>query len=355
VVEKPATTVKPIDLGLPAVVKKDTQAHRVLVVINDASPEGVAIGRYYQLARTIPDTNVLHVTTTLSDDVSQEDYESQIAGPVSERLKSLKGIDFIVVTRGIPLRVARGRYAVDSLLAGIDLPMKPIQSFTRDEFRRATSPYFRKDEPFSHAKFGMYLCTRLDGYSIDDMKALVDRSLTAKPEKGLFFCDQQVYDRVSINDEIETEMEQITKTLTARGFEAQSEGTLAFVAPKEGMMAYWSSGSNDTHYTPAIYHALRFKPGSIAETNVSTSARSFHHVNGGQSMIADLITQGVTGVKGYVDEPYTTACAKPDVLYDRYSRGYTLAESFYMASQLLKWKDIVIGDPLCRPYAPDGP
>ncbi|HCM73924.1 MAG TPA: hypothetical protein DIS87_07280, partial [Armatimonadetes bacterium] len=62
-----------------------------------------------------------------------------------------------------------------------------------------------------------------------------------------------------------------------------------------------------------------------------------------QSLIADLIRGGVTGVKGYVSEPYTFAMADPQVLFDRYTRGYTLAESFYAASPILKWKDLVIG------------
>ena len=57
-----------------------------------------------------------------------------------------------------------------------------------------------------------------------------------------------------------------------------------------------------------------------------------------------------TGVKGYVSEPYTFALAKPDILFDRYTNGMNLAESFYAASQFLKWKDVVIGDPLCDPY-----
>ncbi len=35
----------------------------------------------------------------------------------------------------------------------------------------------------------------------------------------------------------------------------------------------------------------------------------------------DLIAQGVTGVKGYVSEPYTYALAKPEILFDRYLRG----------------------------------
>jgi hypothetical protein len=55
-------------------------------------------------------------------------------------------------------------------------------------------------------------------------------------------------------------------------------------------------------------------------------------------------------VKGYVSEPYIFALAHPQVLWDRYTSGYDLAESFYMASAVLGWKDVVIGDPLCRPY-----
>jgi hypothetical protein len=37
-------------------------------------------------------------------------------------------------------------------------------------------------------------------------------------------------------------------------------------------------------------------------------------------------------------------------MFDRYTRGWTLAESFYAASALVGWEDIVIGDPLCRAY-----
>jgi hypothetical protein len=58
----------------------------------------------------------------------------------------------------------------------------------------------------------------------------------------------------------------------------------------------------------------------------------------------------VTGVKGYVAEPFSVALCPADILFDRYTAGYTLAESFYMAVPFLKWKDIVIGDPLCAPY-----
>ena len=102
--------------------------------------------------------------------------------------------------------------------------------------------------------------------------------------------------------------------------------------------------------TPRAYHSLRFAPGAVCETAVSTSARTFLPTQGGQSLIADLIAQGVTGAKGYTDEPLLQAVASPSILFDRYTRGWTLAESFYAASRFVGWEDIVIGDPLCRPW-----
>jgi hypothetical protein len=39
------------------------------------------------------------------------------------------------------------------------------------------------------------------------------------------------------------------------------------------------------------------------------------------------------------------------MIFDYYTAGFNLAESFYGASLVIKWKDVVIGDPLCNPYA----
>ncbi|MCK4614659.1 MAG: PKD domain-containing protein, partial [Thermoplasmata archaeon] len=92
--------------------------------------------------------------------------------------------------------------------------------------------------------------------------------------------------------------------------------------------------------------------GAIAETIVSTSARSFSYpTNYGQSLIADMIRSGVTGVKGYCYEPYLDAIAHPDILFERYTSGYNLAESYYAASIKLSWMDVVVGDPKLAPYA----
>ncbi len=92
-------------------------------------------------------------------------------------------------------------------------------------------------------------------------------------------------------------------------------------------------------------------PGSIAETFVSTGGRSFTYgTSYGQSLVADLIRDGVTGVKGYVYEPFLDAIAHPDILFDRYTDGYNLAESYYMASNYIGWMDVIVGDPKMAPY-----
>jgi len=93
-------------------------------------------------------------------------------------------------------------------------------------------------------------------------------------------------------------------------------------------------------------------PGSLAETAVSTGGRTFTYGNGyGQSLVADLIRDGVTGVKGYVYEPFLNAIAHSDILFDAYTRGYTLGESYMMASQWgLSWMDTIIGEPKLAPY-----
>ncbi len=97
-------------------------------------------------------------------------------------------------------------------------------------------------------------------------------------------------------------------------------------------------------------------PGSIAETFVSTGGRSFTYGTWyGQSLVADLLRDGVTGVKGYVYEPFLTAIAHPDILFDRYTDGYNLAESYYMASNFIGWMDVVVGDPKMAPYADNLP
>ena len=92
--------------------------------------------------------------------------------------------------------------------------------------------------------------------------------------------------------------------------------------------------------------------GSIVETAVSTAARSFNFgTSYGQSLIADILEDGASGVKGYVYEPYLTAVSSPSVLLSSYASGYNLAESYAAANTMIGWMGVVVGDPKMSPYA----
>jgi len=92
--------------------------------------------------------------------------------------------------------------------------------------------------------------------------------------------------------------------------------------------------------------------GSIAETAVSTGGRSFDpNTAYGQSLIADLLEDGVSGVKGYVYEPYLTAVGSPSTLLSMYAQGFNLAEAHAAANLQTSWMGVTVGDPKMAPYA----
>jgi uncharacterized protein (TIGR03790 family) len=92
--------------------------------------------------------------------------------------------------------------------------------------------------------------------------------------------------------------------------------------------------------------------GSIVETAVSTGGRSFNWgTTYGQSLVADILEDGASGIKGYVYEPYLTAVGYPSVLLPSYAMGYNLAESQAAANRLTSWMGVVVGDPKMAAYA----
>lgn len=110
------------------------------------------------------------------------------------------------------------------------------------------------------------------------------------------------------------------------------------------------------HVDDVLLRAIRpshdWVNGSIAETAVSTGGRSFTWGTGyGQSLVADLLEDGVSSVKGYVYEPYLTAVGSPSVLLDAYATGYSMAEAHAMANTQIGWMGVVVGDPKMAPYA----
>lgn len=321
----------------------------ILIVMNANSADSVSVAKYYAAKRGIASKYICKINCPTSEVIKDQDCDKDIRIPITNYLlsKGLKDkVDYIVLTRGIPIRT-EAHWGVDSLLTC------PFHKFDSQQ----PNPYYESEKHFSHKDFGIYLVTRLDGLTLADAKALVDRSLQAKRQNGPFLLDVSPgWDNSPGYAIVNDGMRRADKILKAKGMDVEFDDTTNFI-DRTGLMGYYSWGSNDGKYSQESFNKLRFIPGSIAELAQSTSAytlTSNRTLQGKRSYITDLVAQGVTGVKGYVYEPYTIALASADTLFDRYTSGFNLAESFYSASRFIHWRDLVLGDPLCAPYAKAG-
>ena len=354
---------------------------QVLIVFNADSPVSKAIAEDYAAKRQVRNLLSVHcqdsALSAANETMTPAAYRQSIENPVRRCLAANANIDFIVLTKGIPIRVKSSRAfpSVDSSLAALDytnLPGAVKININGDGAMgyALSNRYWNAREPFSHSRFGGYLVTRLDGYTEADAKALVSRALAAEGglAKGKVLLDVQP--RFGLGDKA-TQPAPITVTniskesawsewnvdlrgahdiLVKRGIPDELDLSETFVGGRSNLLGYFSWGSNDARFSSEAYQTLFFAPGSLSDTAVSTSARTFLPTKGGQTLLVDLLAHGLTCGKGYVDEPLLQAIASPTIALDRYTSGYTMAESFYAASHFIGWEDVVVGDPLCCPY-----
>ena len=331
----------------------------VLLVENVNSSISTEIADHYAAARGIPSCNRCKIKCSTSEIVSRAEFDNNVVEPIRRFLKTpaIAGkIDYIVLTKHTPLGVeygcASGALSTSSVLTCLDEPGVTMC------FENPYGPlYWNPERAFSHQLnlYGrhLYLVTRLDGYTVADVHSLIDRSVACTGPTGPVMIDKKYLGPKpsGSNAVLNQRLHDANLILSSRGIPTIFDDTAAFLSGGVGLAGYFSWGSNDPSYTLSAYRSNTFAPGAIADSYVSNSGRTFNPTFGGQSLVADLISQGASGVCGYVTEPYVAYATHPDVLFDRYTKGFNLAESFYAACPMLFWKSVVVGDPLLAPYA----
>jgi len=343
----------------------------VLLVVNSNSPQSIQIADRYATVRRVPERNIVRIKTTIEEQISRTDYASTIEAPIAAWLSRQRLQDqilYLVVTKGVPLRVdgSGGQSGtVASVDAELTLLYRKMTGAPVAVAGRLDNPYFLGAKPVAQARHfsrdtsDLYLVTRLDGFTVDDVLKLIERGANPVREGGIVL-DQKanVADRGG-----DFWLAETAERLTAMqlGARAQLETTRAIAVSTGPVLGYFSWGSND----PANQRrdmGLTFANGAIGGMFVSTDGRTFREpsaawrpavagsTTGGQSLVGDLIREGITGVSGHVAEPYLDAIVRPQILFPAYFSGFNLAESFYLAMPNLSWQDIVIGDPLCSPF-----
>ncbi len=342
--------------GTGTVAHADQSYADVAVIVNVNSSASQTIGSYFAQQRSIPAANIIYVNAPTTEEITDAEFQS-IRSQVESHLQAndlITTLNYIVTTKGVPLKINRGdTYSMSSPSASIESELMLVLGTYASSIGgagRTYSPYYTKNAAFSRSAYGFYLATRLDGYTTEDVLSLIDRSGpgTQVSTSSRFVFDQDPAWNTTapyLNDY----MTQARTALQNRGRVVELNADSVYVTSRANVIGYVSWGSNDHYQAEFTENAIPFNswvPGAIAETYVSTSGRSFDEPPSyGQSLVADLIREGASGVKGYVYEPYSSSMANSSYLFDRYAAGFNLAESYYMASRYFSWMDVVVGDP----------
>jgi uncharacterized protein (TIGR03790 family) len=338
----------------------------VLLVVNRADPLSRRIADYYIHKRGIPLKNVCKLDILEEDEeISWDQYVEEVERPIGRCLTKAdlrEQVLYIVTTMGVPLKVrgpgtglAAEYCAVDSELTLLYSKMKG-KSFPRAGI--SPNPFYRqKDQPFTHARFPIYLVTRLAGYDFDDVRGIVDRSLAAR-NQGKFVFDLKSDDDAPGNNWLRTAALALPKERVV-----MDESAKVLIGEKD-VIGYAGWGSNDPNRHQRNL-GFQWLPGALVTEYVSSDGRTFRRpppdwtigtwkdaagwfIGSPQTLTADYIHEGATGCSGHVYEPYLELTPHPDQLFPAYFHGRNLAESYYLAIPGLSWQNIVVGDPLCK-------
>jgi uncharacterized protein (TIGR03790 family) len=339
-------------------------SENVLLVINGNDAASREIAEYYRSRRSIPAKNVCVLATTSDEEIDRKTFESAVERPIADCLRKNLLQDtvlYLVTTLGLPLKISGAGSGMTAEYSSVDSELTILYGKLKGQKYALAGPlanpfFMRRDEPFRHPRFPIYLVTRLAGYDVNDVKGMIDRSLAAK-NRGRYILDLDSPDDRDGNSWLRT------AALLLPAGQAYLDETMKVVTLQKDVIGYASWGSNDKQRKIRDI-GFQWLPGAIATEFVSTNARTFkrppdswsytgwddgaHYFGGSpQGLSADLIHQGATGASGNAYEPYLQTCVRPDYLFPAYHQGRNLAESFYLALPAVSWQGVILGDPLC--------
>ncbi len=358
-----------------------TLADQTVVIYNPAFEGSQALAEYYAKRRGIPKERLVGLKCPVKESLSREEYNKLIKEPLrlafssrgwwkaEERttkstpqnksgktlLVTSSNIRFLAIIRGVPYQIRRSgqnpkpmqedEASVDSELMMLGMPDQGLTGALRN-------PYYNHPARFEmfQASPGFLLAGRLDGPDDATVQRMVDDALTAE-EKGL--RGRAVIDlalKKGAYEEGEEWLRVTTKQFRDGGVPVYVEATESLLRenwPIPDTVFYF--GWYTTDITGAFKSPnFRFKTGAIACHLHSFSATHLRSTQYGWA--GPLLGQGAAATLGNVYEPYLALTTHFDLFTKKLLDGFTLAEAAWNATPVVSWMNVVLGDPLYRPY-----
>ena len=193
-------------LGCSKAQPSAMQADRVLVIENVDSPISKQITQHYMSKRGVKKSLQVHcpdsAAALANETMPYAQFKEAIEKPLKDYLAKDPQIDFIVLTKGVPIRLTGAPVGLNNSQPSLDSYIAALNYFDRSSSLKViideggfkgncfVNNFFNSNDRFSHAKHGGYLVTRLDGYTVEAALALVDNSIasdSAKPTGNFFW------------------------------------------------------------------------------------------------------------------------------------------------------------------------
>jgi len=384
------------------------EPNEILVIANSDIAQSMQIAQYYCAKRQVPTENILALSlgTSLSDTISRDDYEKQLAEPIRQKLLRLEfagKIKCLLTTYGIPIKVGdRG------LLQGQDDKLKQLEKLAQQEKNKleqleqsnsADSINEKKkvnyklkklqsdidritgketgasvDSELSMVLFSDYelyrwqpnrlknsilglslntlMVSRLDGPELRIAKDLIDKAIAAEQMglRGVAYIDSRgiADDKKPYSfghfDQSLRDLAVLTRLRTKMSVkhERTEELFAPGSCPQTAIYCGWYS-------LQKYVDAFDFVDGAIGYHISSLEAVDLRDPNSSQWCPA-MLTDGVTVTLGAVAEPYLNSFPEPKAFFLELFKGRCLVEAYYQTKPFNSWQLILIGDPLYKPF-----
>ncbi len=342
---------------------------QVVVVYNADSVLSSRSAQRYALLRRIPASQLVALSEVKGGHISRMDFEEKVRLPLLQVAKARgwrwpagysghKRILAIVLMPDLPLgiratprpkgtpppaKMQEEHAAVDSelMLLGGNYPAAGALA----------NPCYGKEVSLGRDLPPVLAVCRIDGPNAACISRMIEDPVKVEP-RGLW--GWTVVDQGGPYKEGDAWLAEVAKLASAAGqplFHETSKATLAEAFPlmKDTAVYFgWYTNPANGPFHPSSPGGFQFAPGAVAVHLHSSSASS---VKDATRWVGALLNRGAAVTAGNVFEPYLGPSLHFDVFYNRLLKGYSVAEAALMASPVLSWQCIILGDPLYRPFA----
>ncbi len=331
----------------PEVPASTLSAAGLAVLIAQGDPTSEAIGRAYQQARGIPESNMIRVAVPAgSDSISDTDFTA-LKTAIDSQLPAT--VQATLVTWSQPSRVVGScAMGITSALAlGWDAGYCGLCVSTR------ASAYFDSDSRNPWTDLRLRPSMMLGAATLAEAQNLIARGLAADGSLaggGLaaqgWFARTSDASRSARWPDLQAAAATPVPGVALHYLDNQG-GTASDVVTAQSNLMFYFTGlgvvsqlATDTWW-----------PGGIGD-NLTSFGAALPGANG-QTSVSDWLHAGATASYGTVEEPcnFTQKFAKATVLLKHYKRGETLIEAYWKSVQM-PGQGLFVGEPLARPWNP---